>query len=271
MTNFNPRTPCGVRPLFNLSASPRCVNFNPRTPCGVRRACWQPCIWRKHHFNPRTPCGVRQPDVIDIGLYTQFQSTHPMRGATATAQAMPSFPTIFQSTHPMRGATPKRHGSTGRTDISIHAPHAGCDGKRAAKSTPAEQFQSTHPMRGATNANGSHPLLNFYFNPRTPCGVRRHCSVDRRAGAGNFNPRTPCGVRRMSGGAAWLYPPISIHAPHAGCDAPLLDDWITGFTISIHAPHAGCDIFFYHHKQQSQAFQSTHPMRGATHGICDLH
>ena len=57
--NFNPRTPCGVRPgvFLGLRAGPY---FNPRTPCGVRRL--HPdadCAGRRTHFNPRTPCGVR--------------------------------------------------------------------------------------------------------------------------------------------------------------------------------------------------------------------
>ena len=56
----------------------------------------------------------------------QFQSTHPMRGATVTLCAM-LFITQFQSTHPMRGAT--IHAEPGRADV---------------------EFQSTHPMRGAT-------------------------------------------------------------------------------------------------------------------------
>ena len=33
---------------------------------------------------------------------------------------------------------------------------------------------------------------------------------------------------------------ISIHAPHAGCDAYLTSDE-RDTLISIHAPHAGCD------------------------------
>jgi len=33
----------------------------------------------------------------------------------------------FQSTHPMRGATELRAEKLGEEAISIHAPHAGCD------------------------------------------------------------------------------------------------------------------------------------------------
>ena len=81
VTNFNPRTPCGVRlSAVDLSlADP--FDFNPRTPCGVRlikqddmheeyrisihapRAGCDRIEKQSErgtkYFNPRTPCGVR--------------------------------------------------------------------------------------------------------------------------------------------------------------------------------------------------------------------
>ena len=57
--------------------------FNPRTPCGVR------LLHRKHKdnlktFNPRTPCGVRRSKKVLSFTGLILQSTHPLRGATAT-------------------------------------------------------------------------------------------------------------------------------------------------------------------------------------------
>ena len=123
----------------------------------------------------------------------------------------------FQSTHPLRGAT--RHGESlrQRHGISIHAPLAGCDGRRRlpgncwiiisihaplagcdAEQTPAITvsgvFQSTHPLRGATRS------------------ARRVCLPHN----------------------------ISIHAPLAGCDRPARYK-LRMCAISIHAPLAGCD------------------------------
>ena len=83
-------------------------NFNPRTPCGVR-------LYRLLKLTPthifqsthplrgatRTGSHSRLPVVV-------FQSTHPLRGATAT-KAMIVVSLIFQSTHPLRGATAKMH------------------------------------------------------------------------------------------------------------------------------------------------------------------
>ena len=62
MVDFNPRTPCGVRLWAEPLDLPGILNFNPRTPCGVRLV----------------PDAKSQPDI-------QFQSTHPVWGATRCA------------------------------------------------------------------------------------------------------------------------------------------------------------------------------------------
>ena len=79
--------------------------------------------------------------------------------------------------------------------ISIHAPLAGCDLR-----------QTTSMMR------------QFYFNPRTPCGVRPYRELLKSAGIS-----------------------ISIHAPLAGCDDRTRRHKDKE-AISIHAPLAGCDL-----------------------------
>ena len=80
---------------------------------------------------------------------------------------------------------------------------------------------------------------------------------------GNFNPRSPCGERRHNGGMQILPVHISIHAPRAGSDRgrghPLPD---TG--ISIHAPRAGSDNPPPPQASRKNRFQSTLPVRGAT-------
>ena len=125
------------------------------------------------NFNPRTPCGVRREiRLITVGDVL-FQSTHPMRGATILRIGVKTIFTIFQSTHPMRGATcrppggnPRKRHFNPRTpcgvrpnstmsqmraaNISIHAPHAGCDYETYSTKEETNIFQSTHPMRGAT-------------------------------------------------------------------------------------------------------------------------
>ena len=55
---FNPRSPCGERPMSTLSLNSS-LDFNPRSPCGERPRTW-------HTITPKQP----------------FQSTLPVRGAT---------------------------------------------------------------------------------------------------------------------------------------------------------------------------------------------
>ena len=101
----------------------------------------------------------------------QFQSTHPSRGATTRCSHC-FMSLIFQSTHPSRGATSQKDAMEKILSISIHAPLAGCD---LGHGTPT-------------------PTL-YYFNPRTPRGVRlvtKHCNIVYQ----DFNPRTPRGVRQ---------------------------------------------------------------------------
>ena len=102
-------------------------NFNPRTPYGMR---------------PYSNFSSRSPSLI-------FQSTHPLRDATAFVVTPFTAPSIFQSTHPLRDAT-----------------------EVIAMSNRIPIFQSTHPLRDATKEGLSHDKDNSYFNPRTPYGMR---------------------------------------------------------------------------------------------------
>ena len=124
-------------------------NFNPRTPCGVRPTIRQTQSWRTYYFNPRTPCGVRHPARQAHTCAYLFQSTHPMRGATLLGDFL-HVSNQFQSTHPMRGAT-----SSSDTPFIVYVLFQSTHPMRGATSPPpaipfAVAFQSTHPMRGAT-------------------------------------------------------------------------------------------------------------------------
>ena len=52
---------------------------------------------------PHTGCDYE--DINLLGRYREFQSTHPIRGATSVSWSIPRLPVRFQSTHPIRGAT----------------------------------------------------------------------------------------------------------------------------------------------------------------------
>ena len=74
---------------------------------------------------PREGCDARYAPIwTKTG---RFQSTHPVRGATAAGRIYDMFDRVFQSTHPVRGATVKSLSKAFRDNISIHAPREGCD------------------------------------------------------------------------------------------------------------------------------------------------
>ena len=191
--DFNPRTPCGVRPRQGggRGTRPRFQSthpvwgatvrwlqehvhgrhFNPRTPCGVRPLCLQ-VSRRSRNFNPRTPCGVRLAKGNEVlFVQVQFQSTHPVWGATMYCDA--TFAVwAFQSTHPVWGATSKCLTRAFFVIISIHAPRVGCDIR--GFSCYNQSIISIHaPRVGCDRTARNHLRPSANFNPRTPCGVRR--------------------------------------------------------------------------------------------------
>ena len=151
---------------------------------------------------------------------------------------------IFQSTHPLRGATAA--GAVLDLDlvISIHAPLAGCDERLRRRPDPYQHFnprtpcgvrpdgspgyispfgfQSTHPLRGATPGRAGPPQR---------AGISIHAPLagcDRNVPRGHrhrrdFNPRTPCGVRPRPNARTPSVKRISIHAPLAGCDSKIAE------------------------------------------------
>ena len=146
---------------------------------------------------PREGCDVCYNNNCKEGL--QFQSTHPVRGATDTKKRYNQQDQKFQSTHPVRGATGCALICDCDIAISIHAPREGCDSPPARSRWMPGRFQSTHPVRGATGAGHSHHAADCAFQSTHP--VR-----------GATSPEPPRQQRSRS---------ISIHAPREGCDASL--------------------------------------------------
>ena len=62
LKDFNPRSPCGERPL---------VKFN---------------AFYSDNFNPRSPCGERRENHPNYGKCGRFQSTLPVWGATSAKE-----------------------------------------------------------------------------------------------------------------------------------------------------------------------------------------
>ncbi len=194
MDRFNPRAPCGARPVHRpngpfsrmfqstrpVRGATLCVidrvfdnvSFNPRAPCGAR-----PTRRLQSHryfwcFNPRAPCGARHDAGVYKGRFCCFNPRAPC-GARRALKA----------------------GVVASNAVSIHAPRAGRDKPFDTPVRVRHTFQSTRPVRGATLAiRANKPNKN------------------------GFNPRAPCGARRVLPPQAPLQYAVSIHAPRAGRD-----------------------------------------------------
>ena len=169
-------------------------------------------------FNPRAPCGARPHDHV-VGHHRVIISIHaPLAGCDLHSPAFSVKIGVFQSTHPLRGAT-AASGSTSRragyfnprTPCGVRpVGHGGLRGRA--------EFQSTHPLRGATRSfsypeiidifQSTHPLrgatvqrlvaaVTVEFQSTHPLRGATRRPVSSRAWTRNFNPRTPCGVRRF--------------------------------------------------------------------------
>ena len=166
-------------------------------------------------FNPRTPRGVRLASW-----------TYPFQ------------PIWFQSTHPSRGATSGMVFFTVTSSVSIHAPLAGCDCRRASTSSSARCFNPRTP-RGVRRSPPLTCVRFLFLKPPPPAGGATTQSSGMPPSVESFNPRTPRGVRppytyvhdyrkqfqstHPSRGATVLHVVrnthrmVSIHAPLAGC------------------------------------------------------
>ena len=261
-TDFNPRTPCGVRlPGGGALQVHHLISIHaPRVGCDVDCAVFG---GNKLHFNPRTPCGVRQAPSSRIVKSNQFQSTHPVWGATGVRICGCSF-----------------------VRISIHAPRVGCDPFFQVWVSASIQFQSTHPVWGATRSNPSTASYAVLFQSTHPVwGATRGNSHDYYSfvisihaprvgcdyyicvigpGSCHFNPRTPCGVRRGAM-AARLTDIKKFQSTHPVWGATNLDAWEPCDECNFN-PRTPCGVRLCLNVSTaiSTVFQSTHPVWGAT-------
>ena len=125
----------------------------------------------------------------------------------------------FQSTPPVRGATTGARKAGKARPVSIHAPRAGCDGSAGRPSIAAGWY---------------------------------------------FNPRTPCGVRLVKDALDEYEDEISIHAPRAGCDPFQPVDYLIFDLFQSTHPVRGATLYGRNIFADTARFQSTHPVRGAT-------
>ena len=168
--------------------------FNPRAPCGARPLTWLHPSTLTLHFNPRAPCGARLYGETTVQLLLAFQSTRPVRGATYPYPAPPPPPPI--SIHAPRAGRDICNGIDLDQSVDFN-PRAPCGARLAVALLPFEPLSiSIHaPRAGRDCWVSSWPVWQSYFNPRAPCGARQIHLMRRSVIQPDFNPRAPCGAR----------------------------------------------------------------------------
>ena len=149
-------------------------------------------ILREVHFNPRAPYGARQqfkrsampgPCIsihaphtgrdefarIFSGLTPEFQSTRPIRGATAICAGYIYVIGAFQSTRPIRGAT------SGRLPAGIFTMHFN----------PRAPYGARRMCRSGSSGCAQN------FNPRAPYGARPFLRDGNRLGRNAISIHAP--------------------------------------------------------------------------------
>ena len=143
--DFNPRTPCGVRPGLESISLPQST-FQSTHPLRGATAIFNRVEFDTFTFQSTHPLRGATKTRRRLGRSSIFQSTHPLRGATYVGDRLWT-PSRFQSTHPLRGATIRDNAEFGVYCISIHAPLAGCD-IALAQRKQAEAISIHAPLAG---------------------------------------------------------------------------------------------------------------------------
>ena len=222
--------------IFGRAAGRNGISIHaPLAGCDLER---RPRLFPAADFNPRTPCGVRLNCAPIPSSESEFQSTHPLRGATPIS-CSPCFASSISIHAPLAGCDPRQHRIRKAAPISIHAPLAGCD--CIDRLNGICRIISIHAPLAGCDFDCKFVLPHFYhFNPRTPCGVRPLDRLRKKVFT-DFNPRTPCGVRPPTKGVQSYIVAFQSTHPLRGATSEVLCV-ILCFVISIHAPLAGCDI-----------------------------
>ena len=241
-------------------ASP--MNFNPRAPYGARPL--------GRYYNgvisihaPHTGRDYRAASCSRVA--SVFQSTRPIRGATAQSRLTRRHRPHFNPRAPCGARLKINIMLAVAQDISIHAPHAGRD-----------------------LAGSSVPPRVHHFNPRAPCGARPIRVILRfrrpefqstrpmrgatlragRAGGAvpDFNPRAPCGARLILHLLMISQNPFQSTRPMRGATVIVAPGLLVVSDFNPRAPYgARPDISTLNGR--TMLFQSTRPIRGATTSV----
>ena len=283
--DFNPRSPCGERPLLPALYE----EHNPfQSTLPVRGATCQAALHNDsdriisihapragsdcatsattngtRNFNPRSPCGERR-------LRDYKSGDNP------------------EHFNPRSPCGERRHIVRNIELNWDFNPRSPC-GERLTSGFHVRRswtaFQSTLPVRGATVGTYMCIIVPLFISIHAPRAGSDPAPLLSCPQYSHFNPRSPCGERRYLFLQLYFYTVISIHAPRAGSDwlkvkitqkrcyfnprSPcgerqnMVQIYSQFEGISIHAPRAGSDGNTNFKKQQQQQISIHAPRAGS--------
>ena len=193
-SNFNPRAPCGARPLSRCGSfcASRFQSTRPLRGATGRRG----VVLLDDGISIHAPLAGRDFEPLRVVLRVEISIHAPLAGRDLIPRAACFFIAYFNPRAPCGARLALvLHGSQ-ILEISIHAPLAGRDRLTSGRLLPTSLFQSTRPLRGATLLTGIAPGMCLFQSTRP--------------------------LRGATGGGCLLADghAISIHAPLAGRDRP---------------------------------------------------
>ncbi|QTA93762.1 Uncharacterized protein dnm_098700 [Desulfonema magnum] len=235
-------------------------------------------------FNPRPPCGERHPFPLHCPCYLRFQSTPPVRGATAFSV------NIYICNNPVSIHAPRagsdKEKALGRRkfgEVSIHAPRAGSDARGFLCGRGMRRVSIHAPRAGSDRERHRTDRARRRFNPRPPCGERhrRKPPSDRQRGVSihapragsdptqtaerqatrSFNPRPPCGERQHKNDQKTTRKSFN---PRPPCGERPFSSFRLSDDSFNPRPPCGERLGFVFTCRMLARFQSTPPVRGAT-------
>ena len=125
--NFNPHSPCGERRLSSRVLKP-IEHISIHTPLAGSDERQSNAWLSPRDFNPHSPCGERRSGPADAALRPPISIHTPLAGSDEVAVTVSMLKNLFQSTLPLRGATAFQilHSSP----LDNFNPHSPCGERR---------------------------------------------------------------------------------------------------------------------------------------------
>ena len=149
-------------------------HFNPRAPCGARRRGRLAAHAGMANFNPRAPCGARLGPALSLSPSLLISIHAPRVGRDRRDLESEQWWRAISIHAPRVGRDQEIIDGWRQQFISIHAPRVGRDVFTLNRRKKMHKISIHAPRVGRDRWRSTFRPMWNYFNPRAPCGARRH-------------------------------------------------------------------------------------------------